>query len=43
MFFNTTIDAIKDLEKKPQECIGLFPVPDELYILIIHYLVFQKF
>jgi len=36
MFFNTTIDAIKDLEKKPQECIGLFPVPDELYILIIH-------
>ena len=36
MFFNTTIDAIKDLETNTQEFIGLIPDPKNLYILIIH-------
>ena len=36
MMFNTIRDAITHLKTNTSECIGLFPVPDELYILIIH-------
>ncbi len=36
MCFNKIRDFIEDLKTKPQECIGLFPVPDELDVLIIH-------
>ena len=36
MCFNKIRDFIEDLKTKPQECIGLFPDPKKLYILIIH-------
>ena len=34
--FNTIRDAITHLKTNTSECIGLFPVPDELDVLIIH-------
>lgn len=36
MMFNTIRDAITHLKTNTSECIGLFPVPDELDVLIIH-------